>query len=212
MKFVTKPILLATICFCAFTHSQALVTATLTPSTTTVNANSSFTLTLNLSASQGEQLTSVGYRLSISAPGSGLFSIIGRDITGSLFTDTTSTNGQITSTGDSALPSGADNLLNTENDRDLGSSVADPFTPTDGPGPFFVNTLTISSTATSGTYTISLFTGANVGFGDPLNPDSQSISANSSFTVVPEPSTYALMALGTLMIGGICLKRKSAKI
>lgn len=129
-------------------------------------------------------------------------SITGRDITGSPFTDLISTQNQVF-----ASPG---NLVDSDgNERDLGALSDNPM----GNDTYFVAriTLTIAGNAPLGNYTIvSVTTGGRAAVINDSNGDTAPIMPGSiTFTVVPEPSTYALLAVGAIGAGIVVYRRRA---
>jgi hypothetical protein len=194
--------------------SYGAVTAALfdsigSPNSTTITAGSSFTFSLSLTTTT-ETTIGVSYYITTGLSGSGLFSITGRDVTGSSYSDLATSDSLSTTSLDNLAPSGADNLLNTTNDRDLGGSL---LTGSNSPGTYFISNITIASSAltNTGAYTFSL-SNNSIAADDSFND--VSISSNT-YTVnvigVPEPSTYAMMGLWSLVLGGAAWRRRLAK-
>jgi len=168
---------------------------------------------INLAYTSGpaqQDIQGLTYFLQVNNAAPFSFSITGRSNAGSPFTDLIRTNGEVTSTGDSAgSDPGADNALNPQNDIDLGGLAAAPM----GSGNYFVAniTLTIAGNAAAGTYTIqSTTTGGKTSVVNNNNGDTFPIQPGSLVvTVVPEPSTYALLALGAIGVGVIVYRRRA---
>lgn len=98
------------------------------------------------------------------------------------------------------------------NNRDLGSTVDNPANQSVAPGTYFVAniTLQLGASAPVGTYTLrSTVSGehqsvvTDTSFGDNPLP-----AATYSVTVVPEPSTWALIAIGSILVGVHAVRRK----
>ena len=164
-----------------------------------------------------QDLSGLSYWLRQTSPGSGGpfgLSITGRSnsiSTGapqdSPFTDYLQSNAVVTSS------SGGTNLVDFDaNERDLGALVTETIPPTFLPdGTYFVARITLTAGNAPGTYTIQSGTIGgrtsviNDGNGDtfPIMP------ASLTITVVPEPSTYALLALGAIGAGVIVYRRRA---
>jgi hypothetical protein len=138
------------------------------------------------------------------------FTITARDITGSQFSDS------ITSAAQVAPQAMTDTNPSFSNPRDLGALYSPPAPPAPQGLPsgmyFIANiTLQIAANATPGSYTIqSTTTGGkrsivndSSGFGTfPISPGSIMV------TVIPEPSTYALIAFGGIALGVVAYRRR----
>jgi hypothetical protein len=175
-----------------------------------------FTIGVTLNFTAGGGITSVNglsYWMYQQSPTSGFpFSITNRDVTSSLFTDLNSAF--------TAYPQRLDPISRNPNgttvDTDLGA-LGD-FNATNGTGTYFVSTLTFSLDlgAAAGIYTIGNTTvnspnGANFeSVVNDANGDATPIGA-STFTiaVVPEPSTYALLAVGAIVAGVAVYRRRA---
>lgn len=170
-----------------------------------------FTINLNITGLSGgdaaqpgvQNVNGVTYFLQQTSAAPFPFSITGRDIGASPFTDLISTQNQVfTSPG---------NLVDANgNERDLGGLSENPM----GDGNYFVATitLTVAANATPGQYTISSVPGSG-GRGAVINDsngDTSPIQAGTiTITVVPEPSTYALLAIGAIGAGIVVYRRRA---
>ena len=209
-----KYLKLAFILFITACTAEAVVTVNISDSvgstnSVQINPGDSFSFRLDLTTTT-ESSVSISYLISTSGLGNSKFSITNRDIATSQFSDTYFTLSQVTSTSDTVIPSGNDNLLNTSNDRDLGATINNPVIPL-APGNYFVSNIALLSDVTTvpGTYQIFL-SGASIG-DDSFNDIG--LSSNIySVVVVPEPSTYAFIMMGILLFGCASLKRKRASV
>lgn len=169
----------------------AFLTQTGTGLTTfSIMQGGTFSLDLNIDVSFTS--TGITYFYMTGNNGSGLFALTSRIVTGSPYPDLT--------TADSTVFSGGNPLLDPVNNNDLGAT--DNQGETDPPGMYFISTITFSSTAPVGTYTIFLDPsfGRGIVSDDQFNDhplDGNTITVN----VVPEPATVGLALLG----GGIVL-------
>src|SRR5437868_3437088 len=119
-------LLLATLAL-PFSWANATVSFQFTDGST-INAapGSTITLHLQLVATAGETSSAVDYLLAqISGPGTNVFSITGRDLTTSDYPDPSFLDAEVTSSADNHAPAGPDNLLNPQNDLDLGATKTD---------------------------------------------------------------------------------------
>jgi hypothetical protein len=150
------------------------------------------------------QVTGVDFFFQIAGPAGGTdghFKITGRDLTGSAFPDTQSFD----------VTTSPNNLLNPSNEDDLGGSVSNPNTPVSN-GTFKVATFTLSvaSGTPNGTYTLTTFsspstTGYGMNAAHSFNDHPFDQHASMTITVVPEPSSAALIAGGLI---GLALRRR----
>jgi PEP-CTERM motif-containing protein len=179
-----------------------------TPVTISGSPGSSINFSLGMVANANEQVTSLDYFLfQTSGPSSNPFSITTRDLTGSAFPDPNATNTQVTSSGDVQNANGAagadgraDNLLNPNNEWDLGANTASFGSPVTGTQSVAGFTLSINANALPGTYTISTGVPASLGVAgwNDQNGTAHSFASQGviNVTVVPEPATWALLAFG----------------
>ena len=129
------------------------------------------------------------------------YSISGRDIGASPFTDLISTQAQV-------FASPGNNVDANGNERDLGGLADNPM----GDGTYFVATITLSiaGNAAPGSYTFQTVTsGGRQGVFNDSEGDTSPIQPGSiTVTVVPEPSTYALLAVGAICAGTVVYRRR----
>ncbi len=170
---------------------------------------------INLTVVTGGTLTDVAgltYFLQQTSPGAAptpALRISMRDRTGSPFVDPITADSFFNVTGD---PLNATTTPVNSNSRDLGALIdiaAAPLTS----GTYFVANVTLNVGSTAGTYTVaSTTTGGkraivndSTGFVTfPIQPGS------ITFTVVPEPSTYALIAFGGIALATLAYRRRRA--
>ncbi|MFL6595160.1 MAG: PEP-CTERM sorting domain-containing protein [Chthoniobacterales bacterium] len=86
-------------------------------------------------------------------------------------------------------------------------------------GTYFIANITLSTAANTapGTYTISNTTAATTNVGGRISVTNSSTGQQTfaidqstfSFTVIPEPSTYALMAVGAVALGMVAYRRRA---
>ena len=124
------------------------------------------------------------------------FEITSRNITGSPYSERTSS--------DSAVATSPASRLDSDNDLDLGAGVFDLNSPL-GIGTFFVAKITffVLPTTPAGNYTIELTPNTVVAGPAPVFPEFP--PQRFSYTVVtpvPEPATASLLLLGGLFFGG----------
>lgn len=170
-----------------------------------------FTINLNVTGLSGADPSGAGaqningltYFLQQTSASPFPFSISGRDIGASPFTDLISTQAQV-------FASPGNNIDTNGNERDLGALSENPM----GNGNYFIATITLSiaANATPGTYTIqSVTTGGRTAVFNDSNGDTSPIMPGSlTITVVPEPSTYALLAFGAIGAGVVVYRRRRA--
>jgi hypothetical protein len=208
MNFVNHSLALATLAWlglAGLAPAQIITSATVQGSGL-INPGESFTVSLALDNSSGANLVGVTYFVSLVNPsGTGEFSLTGRDLAGSPFTDL--------STSDAVALSAPSNLLDPINNSDLGA--LDSTLVGVGNGTWVIADLTITSEGgvTPGSYTFQLF-GDDAGTIPVQVADTSfaSLDAGSpsfSITVVPEPSTPALVLLAAGLLAGLKRKGKS---
>ncbi len=179
-------------------HSAVMVTLTDndgTPSVGSGDAGQPFSINVTL-ISGGDQTTGLTYFLTdpTASIGNEHFRLIGRDITGSPFSDLITTNG--------VALGAASATLDPDNNHDLGGSLADINVPL-GAGTFHIANLMllVLPTTPNGIYTIELTPNTVAAGAGPGFPDTQvqRFSYTVSTPSVPEPATA-----GLLMLGGLC--------
>jgi hypothetical protein len=164
------------------------------------------TLHLQLVATAGETSNAVDYLLAqITGPGSNVFSITGRDLTLSDYPDPAFLDAEVSSSADNHAPVGPDNLLNPQNDLDLGGTRNDTSTNYVG-GTHYIATLSlaVAQGAMPGTYNIQTTFSS---YGATDHDDIAATPASINITVVPEPATCALLGMGLGVIGISALRR-----
>ena len=163
------------------------------------------TVSLQVALSGADATQAVDYWLSqFSGPAAGVFSIVGRDYTSSIFPDPSATNGTVTASTDTRTNSAAsgaadgvpDNQINPQNGFDLGSSVNDATDRSNGTFQVATFTLQVAGNAAPGTYELRTFDYSGFGIGD-VTPDNQA-AINVDVAAVPEPATLSLLLLGGL--------------
>ena len=144
-----------------------------------------------------QNIQGLTYFLLQTSPGAPFpFSITGRDITGSPFSDLISTQAQV-------FASPGNHIDANGNERDLGGLADNPL----GDGTYFVARLTLSVAANipAGQYTIQTATsGDRPGVFTDSNGDTFPIQPGSITIVIPEPSPLALIGVtaGALLFAG----------
>lgn len=187
---------------------------TFSPGTFSAAPGSTITFSINLSVVTGSALTDVfglTYFLQQNGAAPFVFSITGRNIGASPFSDVNFTNAQVTSTGDTNTPAGADNALNAVNDRDLGGTVQSSGLAS---GTYFVAdiTLTLGASAPVGSsFTVqSATTGGEAAVVNDSNGNTFDIQPGSlTVTVVPEPSSVALLGLASVGLAVAAYRRRA---
>ena len=182
-----------------------------TPTTfSDVTAGSQITFRIDLIFTAGGSFSGgvegLTYFLQQNNPANGFpFTIVGRDTTGSQFSDLLQSNAAVTSSTNS------DNRLDPSNNRDLGALTE---TGPLGSGTYFIAniTLQVANNALAGNYTIqSTTTGGQASIINNSNGDTFPIQPGSLTVAVPEPSTYALLAVGAIVAGlGVYRRRRTA--
>lgn len=172
-----------------------------------VAPGSSITFAINLNVTTGGALNDVQgltyFFEDLNGGGPFFFTITARDLTGSPFDDAINNS-----------PPGAfmPDPLDPSNDRDLGALAPAPLAS----GNYFIANLTVSTgSAPAGMYTIRT-TNANLPNKSTVT-DSQGDSfdipsANFTITVIPEPSTYALLSVAALGAGIMAMRRRQRAV
>ena len=178
-----------------------------------VVAGGSFTIGINVVFTSGgsvANLQGLSYWMFQSSPASGFpFTITNRDVTGSSF-NILQSPGLTTQKLDPI----SRNLDGSTTNTDLGAAASSNFAN----GTFFVANITfaVAANATLGSYTISDTTVATPGASpgrisrvSDSNGNLKDIASSPfTFTVIPEPSTFALLGLGAVTAGGAFYRRR----
>lgn len=181
-----------------------------------VAAGSSFTIGINVVFTSGgtvANLRGLSYWMFQSNPASGFpFTITNRDVTGSSF--------NILQSPGLTYPQKLDpinrNSDGSTTNTDLGAVASSNFAN----GTYLVANLTfaVAANATLGSYTISNTTATTPNVGSRVsnvfdsNGNAKAITSSPfTFTVIPEPSTLALLGLGAVTAGGAFYRRRFAK-
>jgi len=180
---------------------------TFTPMSFTAAPGSDITFRIDLTFAPGgniEDLNGLTFFLQQTNGTTPFFTITGRDNTGSLFTDLQTSNFQL-------LPDALDKTNPSfSNQKDLGALLE--VAPL-GSGTFFVTniTLSIAANATPGTFTISsVTTGGKTAVINDSQGDTFPIQPGSiSVTIIPEPSTYALLAMTGMGLAVVAYRRRA---
>lgn len=216
---IKKSILIGALALCPFlvgtSFAQNGVTATLGQTgtgATTINILSNGTFSLDLNIVTTFNSTGITYFYQVSNNGSGLFQLTSRNTTGSPYPDPTTNNpfsnaaiATLQFSNDINNPPGNQHAVNR---ADLGATN-DQFDPDDLAGSYFISTITFQAlNAAPGQYFIFLDDRASVaGSGATDHPfGSNMITIN----VVPEPSTYALLALTAIGFAVVVYRRRRA--
>ena len=176
------------------------------PASTTVNAGDTFSFTLQLTTDI--QTVGITYTLETltGSLSSGQLRLTGRNTTGTTFSDLATSNG--------VALTAANALLDSVNNNDLGGGVADVFTPNPA-GSLFLATYTVQAlpSISPGTYTIRLSSSSVVASGTFPDffdaPISNTATNIYTVTVVPEPTSTALMMVGLVSLAA--RRRRQAK-
>lgn len=182
-----------------FGQVVALLTDSLGDSlSVTIQPGDSFTF--DFSILSDEPLIGATYFLSATGISNSAFTITSRTITGSLFSSLQT----IDPTALAANP-----VLSPANGSDLGALVANLSIPAT-PGLLYFSSITLTSSPAInfGVYTINITPSSIV-----LNSNFDEISITSSYTVnvIPEPTTFALLGLGSVLALGARRRRSSLK-
>jgi hypothetical protein len=192
-------IALATTVVQGHTAMLTLIDSVGSPNSVSITPGSAFSASVFLSSETNETFAGLSYFLTGSGPENNVFSITNRDITGSNFTDLTSTNANVIAGG----------ALNPSNDNDLGGLLSDVLSPV-GPGSFFVATFSFSSNplTSPGVYTIGFLSNAVYVDAD-LNDIPFSSLGSYNVEVIPEPTTVVLLA-GSLTAMMLLRRRRTS--
>lgn len=162
------------------------------PGPVVVSQGGTLQITLNL-VTTAEQVMGLDYRLTVSGSASGYFTLTGRDLSGSAFSDPVETNPMV------LAPAAA--VMDPENNLSLGA-----WTPTFNPvstGTWQVAVLTISiaPNAPLGSFTLQTISPADAGWFDENFEDHEFDSpASITVNVVPEPGTASALLVATLVL------------
>ena len=206
----TLLLLLAASSLCTVQSSRATISFGATPSSQTVSLGSNFTISISVSVTQNSapaDLRGFDLYLATAAANSGYFTIQSATPGTSFTLD--------------GPPAGADPLSTAaaagfvRNNVDQGFDGSTVNTPVSN---LLLETLTLSIGANVpvGTYTFSTTTSANAGmnYSDVFDSNFAVYQADMpgtfSITVVPEPSTWAMLGFGAVGVGLMTLRRRRA--
>jgi hypothetical protein len=170
-----------------------------TPNTANVLPGNSFTVRLNLTAqnSTTERTTGLNYFLTVLGSGSGYFRITDRNIGASTYS-AVYTEDPVAEAPESAL-------LDPSNNDDLGASVANPVTTSNGAGTFLVAnyTIAVDPATPPGSYVIQTFSNPGTGWvGNDSEFTDHEFSQHANFNInVPEPASAVVLGCGLLGLG-----------
>ena len=192
------------------------VVLALSPTSTSVARGGTVNLTVNLTSNGGEATTGVDYFLKASAPG--VFTITSRNLSTSPYGDPQNLDPVVLASPSANLSNtrsnSSGNVLNS-NGTDLGDAASEqPGGSAQSPVTYLVAiyTLSVSSTATAGPYTIQTYSDPGAGYsgGAAQSFDAFDFNGQGSTTLtvtVPEPTGLALAALGCV---GLLARRRRA--
>lgn len=191
------------------THASVLLDfndGTGTPNAVTINSGDAFSFNIFLT-STSEQTVGLSYFFLESTvanplnPGSGMFTITGRTITGTPFTELQTSN--------TTFLSASNAVLDPQNNSDAGA--IEPDLTAQPAGTYFIANFTIQSSVSvaPGTYQINFVNAPNTVYLDQdLNAQSFDSLGTYTVTVVPEPSAAVMLGAGCAIFA--IIRRRSA--
>lgn len=169
----------------------------------TIQPGSAFSFGVYLT-STAEQTVGLSYFLAESTvgnpanPGSGMFTITGRGVSGSPYSEL--------QTGNTAFLSAANAVLDPRNNNDAGG--IEPSLEAQSAGTYFVANFTIQSSALTAVGTYEITFADAVYIDEVFEPHSFNTLGTYTVTVVPEPGSFALVSVAGVLVLGRRVRRQ----